>query len=74
MNLDGCVDYLTEKGEEMGEEWELIDEVEVDYELENARDALWAFAPVPSRIPTQERTRYRDYQGTLHIRSGGLRS
>ena len=51
INLDECVDYLTEKGEEMGEEWELIDEVEVDYELEQTRDALFAFAKVPSSKP-----------------------
>ena len=51
VNLDGCVDYLTDKGEEMGEEWELIDEVEVDYELEQTRDALFAFAKVPSSKP-----------------------
>jgi hypothetical protein len=50
-NLDGCVDYLTDKGEELGEEWELIDEVEVDYDLEETRDALWAFATVPSSKP-----------------------
>ena len=43
-NLDGCLSYLDEVGEEMGEEWELIDEVEVDYDLEETRDALWAFA------------------------------
>ena len=28
----------------MGEGWELIEEVEVDYELEEKRDAMWAFA------------------------------
>lgn len=38
-------------GEEMGEEWELIDEREVDYELEDAHDALWTFAKVPSSNP-----------------------
>ena len=43
-NLDGCMSYLDEVGEELGEEWELIDEVEVDYELEETRDAMWAFA------------------------------
>jgi hypothetical protein len=44
VNLDGCVDYLTDKGEEMSDEWELIDESPVDYDLEKARDAMWAFA------------------------------
>lgn len=43
-NLDGCLSYLDEVGEELGDEWELIDEVEVDYDLEETRDALWAFA------------------------------
>jgi hypothetical protein len=51
VNLDGCMNYLEEVGEEMGEEWELIDEVEVDYDLETARDAMWAFARVPSSKP-----------------------
>ena len=51
INLDGCMNYLDEVGEEMGEEWELIDEVEVDYDLETARDAMWAFARVPSSKP-----------------------
>jgi hypothetical protein len=51
INLDGCMNYLEEVGEEMGEEWELIDEVEVDYDLETARDAMWAFARVPSSKP-----------------------
>lgn len=43
-NLDGCMSYLDEVGEELGDEWELIDEVEVDYDLEETRDAMWAFA------------------------------
>lgn len=43
-NLDGCISYLDEVGEELGDEWELIDEVEVDYDLEETRDAMWAFA------------------------------
>ena len=50
-NLDGCLSYLDEVGEELGDEWELIDEVEVDYDLEETRDALWAFATVPSSKP-----------------------
>ena len=74
VNLDGCVDYLTDKGEEMSDEWELIDESPVDYDLEKARDAMWAFARaiLPDRKPSnrrQERTRYRDYQGSLCLRS-----
>lgn len=48
INLDASLHFLLEKGEEVGDEWELIDEVEVDDNLESARDALWAFA---SRVP-----------------------
>jgi len=49
LDLSGCLSYLLESGEEVdADEYELIDEVEVDDELESARDALWAFAtPVP---------------------------
>ena len=54
-------------GEEMGEEWELIDEREVDYETEETFDALWTFAKVPSSNPNGKseqdtdiiKTRYR---------------
>jgi hypothetical protein len=42
----------------MGEEWELIDEQEVDYEREDAQDALWSFARTlrnnPSRKSSQD--------------------
>jgi hypothetical protein len=48
INLDASLELLLEKGEEVEEGWELIDEVEVDLQLESARDALWAFA---SRVP-----------------------
>lgn len=43
-NLDGVADFLQAKGEEMGDEWELIDEREVDYDREPELDALWTFA------------------------------
>jgi len=54
-------------GEEMGEEWELIDEREVDYDNEETLDALWTFAKVPSSNPNGKseqdtdiiKTRYR---------------
>jgi hypothetical protein len=54
-------------GEEMGEEWELIDEREVDYDTEETLDALWTFAKVPSSNPNGKsqqdtdiiKTRYR---------------
>tara|TARA_R100000353_G_scaffold157194_1_gene116237 strand:+ start:4345 stop:5979 length:1635 start_codon:yes stop_codon:yes gene_type:complete len=39
-----AAEWLIEQGEEMGEDWELIEEVAVDYDLEEKRDALWAFA------------------------------
>mgnify|MGYP003629787742 CR=1 FL=1 len=51
-NIDGfhslAHDYLMETGEEISDEWELIDEREVDYDLESAHDSAWAFAKVPS--------------------------
>ena len=54
-------------GEEMGEEWELIDEREVNYDTEETLDALWTFASVPSSNPNGKseqdtdiiKTRYR---------------
>jgi hypothetical protein len=48
VNLDASWEFLDALGEDMSEEWELIDEVEVDNDLEAARDALWAFA---ERVP-----------------------
>jgi len=39
-----AAEWLIEQGEEMGEDWELIEEVAVDYDLEVKRDAIWAFA------------------------------
>ncbi len=49
VDLSMALTHLMECGEEMDEdEWELIDEVDVDLDLEPARDALWAFA---SRVP-----------------------
>ena len=51
MDLSGSCDYLIEMGEEMGEEWELIDARRVDYDEEEKMDALWSFARVPSGKP-----------------------
>ncbi len=48
VNLDASWEFLDALGEDISEEWELIDEVEVDNDLEAARDALWAFA---ERVP-----------------------
>lgn len=55
------------EGEEIGDEWELIDEREVDYDQEETLDALWTFARVPSSNPNGKskqdsdliKTRYR---------------
>ena len=48
VNLDASWEFLDALGEDMSDDWELIDEVEVDNDLEAARDALWAFA---ERVP-----------------------
>ena len=61
-----------EKGEKVDEAYELIDEVEVDLELEDARDKLWEFArrvPGDSKRPSEMdndivRIRYK-YDGKL---------
>lgn len=45
VDLSYAITYLLGVGEEVDEEdWELIDEVEVDESLEATRDAVWAFA------------------------------
>ena len=44
-------DFLIDLGEEMDEEWELIDARRVDYDEEEKMDALWSFARVPSGKP-----------------------
>jgi len=51
IELNLACDYLIEMGEEVDEEWELIDARRVDYETEAAQDALWNFARVPSGKP-----------------------
>jgi hypothetical protein len=51
LDLSGSCDYLIEMGEEMDEEWELIDARRVDYDEEEKMDALWSFARVPSGKP-----------------------
>jgi hypothetical protein len=48
VNLDASWEFLDALGEDISDDWELIDEVEVDDNLEAARDALWAFA---ERVP-----------------------
>lgn len=44
---------LIEMGEEMGDEWELIDERPVDYDKEDVHDALWNFASVIKSDPAK---------------------
>ena len=48
---DAVADLLIDLGEDEDDEYELIDEREVDYDREEAFDALWAFARVPSSNP-----------------------
>jgi len=51
VNLDASWEFLDALGEDMSDDWELIDESPVDYETEAVKDALWAFASVPSSNP-----------------------
>ena len=44
---------LIEMGEELGDEWELIDERPVDYDKEDVHDALWNFASVIKSDPAK---------------------
>lgn len=44
---------LIEMGEELGDEWELIDERPVDYDREDVHDALWNFASVIKSDPAK---------------------
>ena len=44
---------LIAMGEDIDEEWELIDERPVDYEREDVHDALWSFASVIPSSPSE---------------------
>lgn len=44
---------LIEKGEELDDEWELIDERAVDYDKEDVHNALWNFASVIKSDPAK---------------------
>lgn len=44
---------LIDLGEELGDEWELIDERPVDYDKEDVHDALWNFASVIKSDPAK---------------------
>ena len=46
VNLDEAFNYLAGCGEELGDEWELIDAREVDYDLEDLHDSAFQFARV----------------------------
>jgi len=50
-DLNPAADWLLDRGEDEDEEYELIDEREVDYDREKEFDALWTFARVPSSNP-----------------------
>jgi hypothetical protein len=60
VNLDGAVEYLETCGEEMGEDWILIDEREVDYDCEEAHDALWSFARALRNNPSAKSSQDND--------------
>ena len=51
VELSEAAEWLIALGEDEDEEYELIDEREVDYEREQEFDALWTFARVPSSNP-----------------------
>ena len=75
IDLDASWDFLEGRGEEMGDEWELIDEVDVDENLETARDALWAFAR-PKRVPGDSKRKSEMDNEIVRIRykyDGGVR-
>jgi hypothetical protein len=54
IDLDSAFDWLESRGEEMGDDWELIDEREVDYDLEDTQDALWTFARTLRNNPSRQ--------------------
>lgn len=60
MNL--AADMLVEAGEEMGEEWELIDARKVDYETEATQDAMWTFARTIPGSSSQQKSRGKSSQ------------
>lgn len=60
VNLDGAFEYLETCGEEMGEDWVLIDEREVDYDREEEHDALWNFARALRNNPSAKSSQDND--------------
>jgi hypothetical protein len=53
MNFSAALDYLTERGETMDADWELVDERPVDYDNENVLDSAWAFARTIRNAPSK---------------------
>jgi hypothetical protein len=51
LDLNLACDFLIDLGEDMSDEWELIDARKVDYDTEAVQDAMWTFATVPSGKP-----------------------
>jgi hypothetical protein len=51
VDLNLACDFLIDLGEDMNDEWELIDARKVDYDTEAVQDAMWTFATVPSGKP-----------------------
>lgn len=74
---EDAYELLAESGEEIGEDWELIDTREVDYDEEEKLDALFMFARVPSSNPNGKssqdsdiiKVRYRYAPGTADEKS-----
>ena len=54
IDLDSAFDWLESRGEQMSDDWELIDEREVDYDLEDTQDALWTFARTLRNNPSRQ--------------------
>ena len=50
-DLNSAAEWLIGLGEDEDDDYELIDEREVDYDLEERFDAIWTFARVPSSNP-----------------------
>jgi len=51
VDLNLACDFLIDLGEDVSDEWELIDARKVDYDTEAVQDAMWTFATVPSGKP-----------------------
>jgi hypothetical protein len=51
VDLNLACDFLIDLGEDVSDEWELIDARKVDYDTEAVQDAMWTFVTVPSGKP-----------------------